>query len=61
MSTHVPTIAAHANIRWCRCGLADRHPEADPQVETNRGWSPASVYGLPGLTLQRTVEPNGGQ
>jgi hypothetical protein len=61
MSTHVPTIAAHAIIRWCRCGLVDRHPEADPQAETNKGWSPASVYGLPGLTKQRTAETNGGQ
>jgi hypothetical protein len=61
MSTHVPTIAAHATIRWCRCGLLDRHPEAGHQVEIGMGWSPVSVYGLPGLTEQRVVEASGGR
>jgi hypothetical protein len=61
MSSHLPTIAAHASIRWCRCGQVDRHREAGHQVETAEGWSLGSVFGLPGLNEQRKAESNGGQ
>ena len=61
MSTHVPTIESHAHIRWCRCGMVDRHREAGRQPGSDEGWLPAFVSELPGLTEQAAADDRGGR